>query len=662
MKVNLKKPLIAAFFGVAGLFNLATAQDTLTPVRVSFQTQRINDTLDYFSVKVNLQKGVELFGTATGGTFVSTIQFDSAASSLLRKTDTVTAFGNSLLIQDPAGTGRVKVFTDSVEFRYMLHTGNGAHGPFTGSFAWLARKGEDFPSGQQNFSVSLPQPQQSVTAVTATADTGKPKSWLNYFWVGLLAGLAAVFFPCLYPLMPVTVTFFLKKHKNRSQGIRDALFYSLSIILIYGIPTTLLTLAFGDDALYRISVNPVTNLLFFAIFILFALSFFGLFEITLPSSWANKTDQAAGKGGFIGIFFMALTLVIVSFSCTGVVAGQLLGYLSREGLSAGPIAGMFGFGTGLALPFTILALFPSLLKSLPKSGGWLNTLKVTFAFIELAMALKFLSNVDLIYHWRLLDREVFLAFWIVIFILLGFYLLGKLKFSGDSEMPYLGIPRLFFAILSFSFVVYLIPGMWGAPLKSLSGWIPPASTQDFNLNDLQYQLGRNDPAGAGSAAGNALPPKLYTGILHAPLGLTAYFDLAEGMAAAKAENKPVMLDFTGHSCANCRKMEGQVWSDPEVLKRIKNDFVLISLYVDDPTDLPPSQQYTKADGEKVTTLGESNLNYEISKFGFNAQPLYMFLDLKGNPLSEVKYGYDPDIQKFIRHLDQVRETFQRGGQ
>ena len=479
----------------------------------------------------------------------------------------------------------------------------------------------------------------------------KPKTWFSFFWVGFIAGLVAVFMPCLYPLFPVTVTYFMHHYDNKKRGRRNALFYSLCIILIYGIPTTALTLIFGDTTLYKISINPVTNLFFFAIFIVFALSFFGLFEITLPSSWSTHTDKLAGKGGYLGIFFMALTLVIVSFSCTGIVAGQLLSYLSSEGIAGGPIAGMFGFGTGLALPFTLLALFPSLIHAMPKSGGWLNTVKVSFAFIELAMALKFLSNVDLIYHWRLLDREIFIALWIVLSVLLGYYLLGKIKFYHDSDIKHVSIMRLFFAIASFTFALYLLPGMWGAPLKALSGWIPPEYTQDFNLYNAHSSTSSTNDNQA------ALPPKKFADKIAAPFGLRAYFDLDEGIAAAKILHKPIMLDFTGYSCANCRKMEAQVLSDPEVLKRINENFVLVSLYVDEPTELSPTEKYTNTKGEQVTTEGEKNLDYEITKFGFNAQPLYMFMDAGQNILSDIKYGYDPDIDKFIKHLDEAKKKF-----
>jgi thiol:disulfide interchange protein DsbD len=318
---------------------------------------------------------------------------------------------------------------------------------------------------------------------------------------------------------------------------------------------------------------------------------------------------------------------------------------------------MLGFGAGLALPFSLFAFFPTLLQSLPKSGGWLNSVKVCFGFIELALALKFLSNVDLIYHWRLLDRDVFLVLWIVIFGLMGVYLLGKIKFSHDSDLPYLSVPRLFFAIATFSFVVYLIPGLWGAPLRHLSGFIPPDETQDFNLDLLKYQ--QNSHSNAAKTASLAAAPKRLTDKLHVPYNLTAYFTLEEGLAAAKALNKPIMLDFTGHSCANCRKMEKEVWKDPEVLKRMRENFVLVSLYVDESTELPLNEQYIKKDGDKVITEGDRNLDYEITQFGFNAQPLYMFLDVNGKPISSIKYGYNPDINLFISHLDAVKASFEK---
>lgn len=409
--------------------------------------------------------------------------------------------------------------------------------------------------------------------------------------------------------------------------------------------------------MYEISTHPITNILFFVMFIVFGISLLGAFELTLPSKWANKADQNAGTN-FKGIFFMALTLVIVSFSCTGPLVGLLLGNTSQQGSVLAPVLGMAGFGAGLALPFALFALFPSFMHSLPKSGGWLNSVKVVFGFIELALAMKFLSNVDLIYHWHLLNRDVFLSIWIVLFFLMGLYLLGKLKFSHDSNMEHVPIARLFFAIAIFSFSVYLVPGLWGAPLQPLSGLIPPATTQDFNLNELKYKFGNASPTATNNTT-QAEPPKKLVDKLHVPYGLVAYFDLEEGLAAAKKLKKPVMLDFTGHSCANCRKMEEQVWEKPEVLKRLREDFVLISLYVDESSELPLSEQYTNSKGEKVVTVGDKNLDYEITKFGFNAQPLYMFLDLDGRAISELKYGYDADVTKFINHLDGVKAAFEK---
>lgn len=502
----------------------------------------------------------------------------------------------------------------------------------------------------------------NTTAVTAPEEESKRSLW-RIILLSFLAGLAAVLTPCVFPLVPMTVSFFTKRSVNRKAGIRNALTYSLSIIFIYTIPTLLITLLFGGDALYKISTSVGANILFFLIFIIFAISFFGAFDLNLPNSWANKIDSKAGSGGFIGVFFMALTLVIVSFSCTGPIVSSLLVQTSAQQLSLAPVAGMFFFGLGLAIPFSLFAFFPSWLNTLPKSGGWLNSVKVTFGFVELALALKFFSNIDLAFHWRILDREIFLAIWITLSVLLGFYLLGKLKFAHDTELKFISVPRLFFAICAFSFAVYLTPGMWGAPLKAMSGLLPTTGTQDFNLHEQKYQLQNIESrlkkgGGTGAAATNEIEPKLYIDKLHVPYGLTAFFDLDEGMDAAKKLNKPVMLDFTGHSCANCRKMENEVWDDPEVLRRMKEDFVLISLYVDDRTDLPEAEiEQFKAAGKSITTLGEKNLTYQREKFNEIAQPLYMFLDTNGNPLSNIKYGYDSDIQKFINHLETVKTEF-----
>lgn len=629
------------------------------PVQFAFNAVRVNDSLVYISVKATLEKGMQLFSVkprSAEDPFVSSVVFDSTVQPLLRATDTAIEKGTIQLVPDPADPAKpYQLYADSVELQFPLHLAATDSALVKGKFNWLGKQSDAFPSGEIAFTVQVKAASQPVEA--DAGDVANKSIW-QIFLLCFIAGLLAVITPCVFPLIPVTVSFFLKKSKTRVEGIRNAVWYSLSIILIYTVPTFVLVLIFGDDVLYQISTSAVANILFFAIFLLFAISFFGAFELQLPSSWANKADQRAGKGGLMGIFFMALTLVIVSFSCTGPIVGTLLGQASTGGVSLAPVMGMLGFGAGLALPFSLFAFFPSMLQSLPKSGGWLNSVKVSFGFIELALALKFLSNVDLIYHWRLLDRDVFLVLWVVIFFLLGLYLLGKLKFSHDSDLAYVSVPRLFFAILSFSFAVYIFPGLWGAPLRHLSGFIPPDGTQDFNLDELKYQgLGNGHAAGSGTTVSLAQPPKRLAEKLHVPYGLVAYFTLEEGMAAARALNKPIMLDFTGHSCANCRKMEKEVWKDPEVLKRMRNDFVLVSLYVDESTELPMAEQYRNKDGDLMVTEGDRNLDYEITQFGFNAQPLYMFLDLNGKPLSAIKYGYDPDVAKFIAHLDAAKAAF-----
>jgi thiol:disulfide interchange protein DsbD len=648
------------FLALCIFFSLLITAQVKQPVQFNFSAERDASGAAYLRVKATIADGVKLFSItkkSPDDAFLTTVSFDSSSVKYLK--DSLLELGNVQTSTDSAtGGSAVRFFIDSVEWKQPLTIGVADSARIKGTVTWLAKTGTEFPSGDESFSVKI----RAVAAPQAAVVENK--SVWSIFWLCLVTGLLAVITPCVFPLVPVTVSFFLKRSKSRAEGIRNATWYSLSIVLIYTIPTLLLTLISGGNALYNLSTHPVTNLLFFAIFLIFAISFFGAFDISLPNSWANKADEKAGKGGLAGIFFMALTLVIVSFSCTGPIVGTLLSQTSTQGVSMAPVLGMLGFGLGLALPFSLFAYFPSMLKSLPKSGGWLNTVKVTFGFIELALAMKFLSNVDLAYHWRLLDRDIFLVIWIVIFALLGLYLLGKLKFSHDSELSYISVPRLFFAIASFCFALYLFPGLWGAPLKGIGGWLPHTSTQDFNLQDLKYQLDdlKASPIRATDANNNAKPAVKYIDKLHTPFRLPGYFDLDEGMAAAKVLNKPVMLDFTGHSCANCRKMEAEVWSDPEVLKRIKENFVLISLYVDEPTELAENEQYTNKDGEKIVTLGQKNLDYEVTKFGFNAQPLYMFLDVNGNPLSEVKYGYDGSVRKFIDHLNAVKKEFEKNKQ
>ena len=448
---------------------------------------------------------------------------------------------------------------------------------------------------------------------------GTDSSLLFIFLAGFAGGFIALLTPCVWPMIPMTVSFFLKRTKNKKKAIKDAVMYGVSIIVIYLALGLLITGIFGASALNDLSTNAVFNLLFFALLVLFAVSFFGAFEMVLPSSWTNKLDaKADSTSGILSIFFMAFTLALVSFSCTGPIIGTLLVQAASMGSIVAPAVGMFGFAFALAIPFSVFAIFPNMLQSMPKSGGWLNSVKVVLGFLELALALKFFSVADLAYGWRILDRETFLVLWIVIFAMLGFYLLGKIRFSHDSELKYVSVPRLFMAIISLAFAVYMVPGLWGAPLKSISAFAPPLYTQDFNL---------------------------YEDEVHAQ-----FDDYEAGMAYAKKNNKPVMIDFSGYGCVNCRKMEASVWTNPGVKQIIENDYVLITLFVDDKTKLPEVieiEEHGKT--RKLKTVGDKWSYLQRSKFGANAQPFYVLLDNNGKPLSH-SYAYDEDVNKYIQFL------------
>jgi len=408
----------------------------------------------------------------------------------------------------------------------------------------------------------------------------------------------------------------------------------------------------GPEVANELATNWIPNLIFFLVFVIFALSFFGLFEINLPYSWVNKADKQADKGGLGGIFFMAFTLVLVSFSCTGPLVGSIL-VEAAGGLILKPILGMFAFALAFAIPFTVFAIFPEWLSSLPKSGGWLNSVKVVLGFLELAFALKFISVADQAYHWGLLDREIYLAFWIVIFTLMGMYLLGKIRLPNDSKMEVVSVPRLVLAILTFTFVVYLVPGMFGAPLKALAGYLPPMHTIDFNLE----QVGYNGDIESGNDEENLCEKPKFSDFLHFPHGLKGYFDYEQAITCAKEQNKPIFIDFTGHGCVNCREMEARVWSDPEVLQRLKNDFIMLALYVDDKKELPESDWYTSSYDNKIKkTIGKQNADFQIARFNNNAQPFYVILDDKGELLLEPK-SYDLSTSNFISFLDAGKQAF-----
>jgi thiol:disulfide interchange protein len=481
-------------------------------------------------------------------------------------------------------------------------------------------------------------------AAAAPTSTGKQSLW-TIFILGILGGFAAFVMPCIFPMVPMTVSFFTKKEVTKRKGVINALIYGLSIVLIYVVLGLLITVIFGADALNVLSTNGIFNFFFFLLLVVFALSFLGAFELVLPSSWVNKADSKGGKDSLVGIFFMALTLALVSFSCTGPIVGYLLVQAATMGQLLGPAIGMLGFSIALAIPFVLFAMFPAWMKAMPKSGGWLNSVKVILGFLELAFSFKFLSNVDLAYHWNWFDREIFLSLWIVISALMGFYLLGKLKLPNDSDVKHVSAPRLVLAIITLSFAMYMIPGLWGAPLKSISAFLPPMSTQDFVMS-----------AGSAPAVHNSGNHK-YGEIFHAPLGLDAFFDYDEGLAYAKKMNKPVFIDFTGHACVNCRKMEASVWPDKGVLSRLSNGYVVIQLYVDDKTDLAAAEQtVSEYSGKKNETIGNKWSDLQASRFNANSQPFYVLLDTNGNLLVQPQ-GADYDPVSFTKYLDSGLEAF-----
>lgn len=492
--------------------------------------------------------------------------------------------------------------------------------------------------------------QLPIKTFNGQANEEQSSGFWGLFILAFLSGLTALLTPCVFPMIPMTVSFFIKNN-NRKIALRDAGIFSLSLIGFYTILGTIVAVTFGSNAVNFVSTHWIPNLFFTLIFIVFAASFFGAFEITLPSWLVNKVDQQADKGGITGAIFMAITIALVSFSCTGPIVGTVL-VEAVHGDTLRPVVGMFGFSLAFALPFGLLALFPSWLNNLPKSGGWLNSVKVVLGFVELAFALKFLSIPDQTYHWGILDREIYLSIWIVIFSLMGLYLLGKIKFSHDSDVNYLSVPRLGLVIATFTFVAYMIPGLWGAPLKGLAGYLPPLSTQDFNSN----------LKGGAQGEGNITTAPSYANQLHIPHGLVGYYDYDEALAAARELKKPLFIDFTGHGCVNCRKMEEKVWADEAVLDILKKDYVIVSLYVDDKKiNLPESQWFNTPSGKKITKLGDKNAHIEEAYFGKTTQPLYCLLDADENLLQPAlgadhfKFAVDPFVTFLKDGVEQYKK-------
>ena len=640
---------------------LAQIQD---PIKFKTEWNKISETEAEIIFNATIDKGWHVYSTELGdggpisATFnVDEIQGAEVVGKLLPK-------GNEIDVMDPIFGMRVRYFADKATFVQKIKITEENYS-VKGFLEYGACNDENClppTSVDFNFSGSLKNAGVNKVAVEKTkeqvaenstnsgkleltplkiGDTGKidywkpvinelnsfgehagneSMSWIYIFLTGLAGGLLALFTPCVWPIIPMTVSFFLKRTKDKKKGIRDAWTYGASIVVIYLTLGLAITLIFGASALNALSTNAIFNILFCLMLLVFAASFFGAFEITLPSKWSNAVDSKAEQTtGLLSIFLMAFTLSLVSFSCTGPIIGFLLVEVSTTGSIIAPAIGMLGFAIALALPFTIFALFPSWLKSMPKSGGWMNVIKVTLGFLELAFALKFLSVADLAYGWRILDRETFLALWIVIFGLLGMYLLGKIKFPHDDDDQKVSVPRFFMALISLAFAVYMIPGLWGAPLKAVSAFAPPMQTQDFNL---------------------------YKNEVHAK-----FTDYEVGMEYARANNKPVMLDFTGYGCVNCRKMELAVWTDPKVSKFLTEDYVLITLFVDDKTKLAEPITVTENGKERtLRTVGDKWSYLQRSKFGANAQPFYVLVDNDGMPLNK-SYSYDEDINLYIDFLE-----------
>lgn len=526
------------------------------------------------------------------------------------------------------------------------------------------------PPKEVDFSFSINNEKGSKNAADSKTDNTSQKdipknekdsgsSMLGFFLIALLSGFAGILTPCVFPMIPMTVAFFSQGSEDRGKSILKAFIFGFSIILIYtsiGIIVSLTSA--GADFANNLSTHWIPNLIFFVLFMVFAASFLGLFELVLPSSLVNKADKQADKGGYVAAFFMGLTTVLVSFSCTGPIVGALL-VEAASGEVIKPTIGMFGFGLAFALPFTLFAIFPSWMNKLPKSGGWLNAVKVVLGFIVLAFGMKFLLAIDLSYHIGIFTRDVYLAIWVVIFTLMGFYLLGKIKFSHDSDLPYVSFWRLILVIVVFTFVVYLIPGLFGAPLKAISGLIPPMEKQSFNMvQQTTFSSNMTIPESADNKSELCSDPK-YSDFLHLPHGLQGYFDYEQGMECAKKLNKPVFLDFKGHACSNCKEMEAKVWSDPQVLARLRDDFVIIGLYVDDRTKLPENEWVTsKVDGKIKKTIGKVNADLQVEMFQMNSQPYYAIVDQDGNSLVK-PMGHNLDINTFIEFLDAGKNAFKK---
>ncbi len=625
----------------------------IEPVVWSSAVESVADGEYRITFKASIDEGWHMYdlGPYEGGPMATTFIFDPIEGYEL--VGEVKANKESVREMSDIFGMEIGSYEGDVSFSQMIKAPEGA--TVKGVVEWMACS-DQCTNGEWEFSIKVGEPAAKAAEVSAVSESKSSEGGSIWSFILSAVGwaLIALLTPCVFPMIPMTVSFFLKGSGSVAQGRFRALMYGLFIVVLYTLPIGViifLTWLIGGDAVTAdifnwLSTHWLPNILFFIVFMVFAASFFGAFEIVLPEKLVNNSDAKADKGGLVGIFFMALTLVLVSFSCTGPIIGSAL-IQSTSGEVWTPIITMFAFSVVFALPFTLFALFPSWLKQLPKSGGWLNSVKVVLGFVELALGLKFLSVADQTYHWGLLDREVYLAIWIAIFFLLGLYLLGKLKFKHDSDMPYLSVTRLMLAIASFAFVVYMLPGMWGAPLRALSGYMPPMQTQDFVMG-----AGSSVATPASDVAKSGVK---YGDVLELPHGLEGFFDLDEAKVYAEKVDKPLFLDFTGHGCVNCREMEARVWSDPRVLDILRNEYVIVALYADDKLKVAEEDWVTTESGKVLKTLGKINSYYALKTYGVNAQPYYVLIDRQGATMAD--RSYDLDVDGFIAFLQKGVETY-----
>ena len=631
------KKLLIIFAALLLLSSNHMAQ-VLDPVDWKFSVERVNEKEAVLVFKAVIENKWHLYSQDLpgGGPIPTSFSFDE--SSGYKRMGEVVEITEAEVKYDASFDLDLKMFSDEAEFRQKIELTGNEPVEITGFIEYMCCDDERcLPPTEEDFSFA--------TGAGETADQGlglsgsvpeKGNMWV-FFLVSFLAGLAAILTPCVFPMIPMTVTFFMQGSEKRAKAIIKGLIFGISIVIIYTSIGFIVSLtSAGAGFANQISSHWIPNSIFFILFLIFAASFLGMFEIVLPGKWVNSADKQADRGGYLGAFFMAFTLVLVSFSCTGPIVGALL-VESAGGLAIRPIIGMFGFSLAFALPFTLLSIFPSWLSGLPKSGGWLNSVKVVLGFIVLAFGFKFFSIIDQTYHLGIMSREVYLAIWIVIFTLLGFYLLGKLRFAHDSDLPHISVPRLLMSIASFTFVIYMVTGLFGAPLTSISALIPPKSAS----------AGQTQPLSDASICG----PAKYSDFLHLPHGLQGYYDFEEGLACAIEQNKPIFLDFKGHSCSNCKEMEARVWPDQRVLNSLSEDFIIVALYTDDKTKLPESEWFTSAyDGKLKKALGKKNMDFEITHFNTNTQPLYVIVDHEMNTLAG-PVGHDLKVQNFVDFLE-----------